>query len=889
MRFRVCPSAVFLIHGAFLIQGAILIHGATTAAALGAKLDWSLGRADCEYLKQAHEKIAVQDQKFSSVEALEVRAGHGTYVYAERSVEPSLIIDDLRVSVWVRSDREGIRILGRVVLPNSIDPHTGRPDTLLIPGETYEARGEWRELTLANAPKRFQNRLRVLRARLKRPVDERGAYLDAAVLNVYGGPGNTQVWMADVHMRGSIQPPKQMSRRPGQSPLPQRITGAGPELRVSRLSVDGKPFFPRIIDHQGEPFELLSRLGFNTIHLPQLPTQPQQDEAVRLGLWLICQPPKEIDERLSEYPVVLAWHLGDDVSRQAGVRRRVDALRRYDSRTRVLVGGASEYQWIASRQVDVLLRERAPIGTSFALSDYGRWLDQTSRLVRPGTPFWARIQTELPRSIVRQASLLGSSQGNARVELEQIRQLALSAIAAGSRGLWFRSQSRLDAPHDDARHRRLILERLNLEISLFAPWVMGGHRVGDVPGNNPRRRIVALTTERSRLLIPTQHHEDGQYVSSASKEKTTLVVAGVPDSTGVFLLSPIGLLRLPHRRISGGIQIIVDPSDSDTSILMTENGLDASHLHQQIDKTKTRAAILEYQIARRALDDLVARMSSYPDSPVAQRGVNEARDHLLHCQSLLETGDVTDVFKSAQEAYHAVARVRHHIWKEAVTMQRDGRSHPTSAAFQLLPTQSTTTASADPGQYLWPGGGCEDLNEMIRMGWRQHQSAPPGLATYIALSPRKPRAGNHCLRIRVVPRSEEAGEVVVESPPVRVESAAIAVRKGQRIHISGWVRIDQPIKGSLDGLMISDSIGGPDLALRLKHTKGWRRFDLIRAADRDEQLKLTFALSGIGEVWLDDLRATPEDPPRTARGRTPRGRTPRGRTPRRRAADSRRR
>ena len=72
----------------------------------------------------------------------------------------------------------------------------------------------------------------------------------------------------------------------------------------------------------------------------------------------------------------------------------------------------------------------------------------------------------------------------------------------------------------------MILERLNLEIALFAPWVMGGHRVGDVPGDNPRRRIVALTTERSRLLIPTQQYRDGQYVSAATKEKTTVVVAG---------------------------------------------------------------------------------------------------------------------------------------------------------------------------------------------------------------------------------------------------------------------------------------------------------------------------------------------------------------------------
>ncbi len=845
--------------------GALLISGSTYGICVGAPLDWEVGRADCQYLTRSHEKIREADPKFASVEALEVRAGNGSRIYAQRRVDPSLIIEDLTVRVWIRSDRRGIQVLGRIVLPNSLDPQSGLPDTLLVPGEIYQSQGQWRELTLTKTPKHFRDRLRVLRARVERPVDPRGAYLEAVVLNVYGGPGTTQIWIGDMSMQGAIRPLEPLPTRDGPATAAQRRISAGPELRVSRLSVDGKPFFPRIIDHRGEPFELLERLGFNTIHLPQLPSPEQQDEARRLGLWLVCPPPGEINKGLSNYPAVLAWHFGDDVSTQAGVRRRVDALRRHDSRNRVLVGGASEFQWIASRQVDVLLRDRAPLGTSFALSDYGKWLDQTSRLVRPGTPFWARIQTELPASIVQQASLLATPPHNAsaRVELEQIRQLALAALAAGSRGLWFRSDNPLDAQHEDAQHRRLILERLNLELAMFAPWAMGGHRVGEVQGNNPRRRIVALTTERSRLLIPTQHHRHGQYVSSASKEKSTMVVAGVPDSSGVYLLSPIGLLRLPHRRISGGIEIVVDHADCDTAILMTESGLDASHLHQLIDKTKTRAAILEYRIARRALEELVEQSKANLESVLSQQGISQAQDHLQHCQRLLETGDVTDVFKSAQEARHAVARVRHGIWKDAVRLPLERLSEPTTVAFHLL------SASDEPApatrQYLWPGGDCENLTQMIRMGWRQQQSASPDLDTYVALSPEQPKGGDHCLRIRVVPRSQEAADVVVESPPIWIDSAAIDVRKGQRIRVAGWVRIDQPIKGSLDGLMISDSIGGPELALRLKQTDGWQSFEMIRAADQDDQLVLRFSLSGIGEVWLDDLRVTPADPSQVAR------------------------
>jgi hypothetical protein len=93
----------------------------------------------------------------------------------------------------------------------------------------------------------------------------------------------------------------------------------------------------------------------------------------------------------------------------------------------------------------------------------------------------------------------------------------------------------------------------------------------------------------------------------------------------------------------------------------------------------------------------------------------------------------------------------------------------------------------------------------------------------------------------------------VEGWPVRIVSAPVSVRRGQLVRINGWTKIPQTITGSHDGLMIFDSSAGLALAQRIQRTRGWQEFTLYRAARRDGPLTVTLALTGLGEVWLDDI------------------------------------
>jgi hypothetical protein len=99
-----------------------------------------------------------------------------------------------------------------------------------------------------------------------------------------------------------------------------------------------------------------------------------------------------------------------------------------------------------------------------------------------------------------------------------------------------------------------------------------------------------------------------------------------------------------------------------------------------------------------------------------------------------------------------------------------------------------------------------------------------------------------------------------ENAPLTIVSAPISVRRGQLIRIHGWIRIPQPIQSSPDGVKIYDSAGGPQLALRRYETDGWQQFVSYRAAKQDGALVITFELTGLGEVALDDVEVTLHEP-----------------------------
>ncbi len=125
-----------------------------------------------------------------------------------------------------------------------------------------------------------------------------------------------------------------------------------------------------------------------------------------LGLWLICPPPGSPGPGQAAAPVatidgrydrVLAWDLGHGLGSEEFVAttQRVQQLRLADSDAqRPLVCRPVSALRDYSRQVDMLLVGRSPLGTSLELSEYAAWIGSRGRLARPGTPLWSTVQTQ---------------------------------------------------------------------------------------------------------------------------------------------------------------------------------------------------------------------------------------------------------------------------------------------------------------------------------------------------------------------------------------------------------------------------------------------------------------------------------------------------------------
>ena len=121
------------------------------------------------------------------------------------------------------------------------------------------------------------------------------------------------------------------------------------------------------------------------------------------------------------------------------------------------------------------------------------------------------------------------------------------------------------------------------------------------------------------------------------------------------------------------------------------------------------------------------------------------------------------------------------------------------------------------------------------------------------------------MHLKVKPADPEDPPSLVETPPVWVVTAPVPARRGELLAIRGFVRIPKSIEGSVDSLAVIDSIGGEGLAQRIGPTKGWQPFELYRIAERDGPVTITFALTGLGEAWIDDvtIKSVSRMPPAT--------------------------
>lgn len=859
-----------------------------------------------QYRFDVHQRTSDGAHGGAACEFIRLTAGDGTSVRIALDIGQGRIIPELKVGLWIKADRPGLQLLGRIVLPRTLDPRTHKPVTRYVAGTSYSEVDRWQELRLDDIPRLLQQQVRVLWAELGEGVDAREAYVDRLAVNVYGGRGRTQVWIDDLEIGGFFPPSGRTGEPPAnaqeRSPLAGGAEGRRErpkvELASSTLLVNGRPLFPRLIEYRGESLDFLKELGFNGILLNETPTALVLEEAARVGLWIVCPPPRPsgLDDPQgpqgalapfdARYDSVLAWHLGHGLTKrdlEKTERWAAEVLRSDGATPRPLVCDAESavkpYSRIPSM---IMLTHRFPLGTSFELADYGAWLRQRPLLALPGTAFWTSIQTQIAPQLAQQVALLSEGQARApTVQCEQMQLLVQSAIAAGARGLIFASRSALDANDAETRERAETLELINCELALIDSWTAAGELRGnlsaiDPTGANPGVGAAVLQTDQTRVLLPLWLGTAGQYVPGQSAgNHLTFVVPGAPESHKALEITPGGLRPVVKlARKQGGMHVQLDEFSLTSMVVMTDE--------VAIGRLTRESLAFGPETARLACDQAVYKINRVAgaDAELTRLGrksedaalwLDEARRSLAEAQRSLANRDFRSAAVQAQRAMRPLRLLERDHWERAVRSLGKPAASPLLASFATLPAHWRFLAeldSAERSRNLLPQGDMEHRDRMLQAGWRldfhplQGDQLLPSDRSLVKiageLDPKsdpgdEPYAGEYSFHLSAAATDRENPPELIETPPLWLTSPPVVLQAGQWVRIHGWIRVPAPITASLDGVLIFDSWGGEPLAERIGVTGGWKEFTLYRAAPTTGPMTFRIALTGLGEAWLDNL------------------------------------
>jgi hypothetical protein len=402
----------------------------------------------------------------------------------------------------------------------------------------------------------------------------------------------------------------------------------------------------------------------------------------------------------------------------------------------------------------------------------------------------------------------------------------------------------------------------------------------------PQETVAAVFTGLNfRLVVASWLSHDAQFVPGRMAAYDAKVLIPEPSPTARFWeLTTTGLRALKKEKTVANYVVTLPKFDQSAIILVSPDGGLRDQVEQHIRQVAPASAQISIELAKaklarvRQVDAELTRLgSSQQDGPAiiarAERCIQEAETAYQAGLNTLKTlggrnlsvTEFDTARSSADDAMQLLRVLQYAHWNEAVTQGEYGPiSSPYTVCFQTLPDHLRLIArlgrtANNPQDNQLPSGDFES-QAAIRTGWSQAQHSQEGVRAEAELYP-APRKGKTALRLIAIPATGIDPPEVFSKPPVSVSTPPMAVRKGQILHVSGWVKVVAPPVRSLDGVTVHDNIERTLGALRFTEKSGWQRFQFLREVRADGPYILTFTLHGIGEVLFDDVRVIPHQIP----------------------------
>jgi hypothetical protein len=882
---------------------------------------WIKSNADAPFAELVH---AISDQNAHDgqrSEYIQINAKQGNYVHYLYRTGRAPLGEELNMSTWIKANRPGVQLLARVVLPNERDPNNLDDRlTTLIRGDVYRDAGRWKLLSIGRPVALAKQQQQLMQAQLRRAVNFTDAYVDALILNVYTGPGTSEVWIDDLAVGPTLDPTPANPRlaKPETPPITPK-TGRRSEVvefNGSNLLVDGKRFFFRGIRHTDTPIRELRKAGFNTLFLDHSSDPALLQEAADARFWLVPSLPVATEanhlvseqslardvQRFSEVDSVLFWNMGNALAfeQTALVSRSAQLVRGVD-RQRPLGGDAWDGLMRYSNTLNLLGVHRWPLMSTLELSQYRDWIEQRGRLASPGTFLWTWIQTHTPEWYTQLIYDRPTSAGFTEPigpQPEQIRLLTYTAVGAGCRGLAYWSDRFLADTHQ-GRDRLLCLALLNQELQMLEPLLTTVDGQAEwISTSSPEVKAAVLRGPKGVLVLPMWQGSGAQYVpGQAAVRQLTLIVPQVPGSMQAWEVTPGEVRGLRWENEPGRIKVTLPEFGLTTAVVFTSDIALIASFQQQARAYRRDAAQWTYDMAtqefakvQRVQTELERAGQTLPDAGALMQ---DAQNRLKTAKEHWDGRLYSDAYRESQRALRPVRILMRAQWEKATKDLDTPVASPYALSFYTLPRHwqfMTALRRSTPTPNVLPGGDFEAAPHQPQDTWLPQDTtldnvemlaqrvtkvwaagskpASPKSNTWWkekAPAPTKapertwapPKEGKQCLMLEVRPKPNQPTPKALERTYLAINSPTAKLPPGSLAQISGWVYIPEPITASPDGALLYDSAGGEPLAIRLTAATGWKKFTLYRRVPASGSINVTLALTGIGTVFFDDVRIEP--------------------------------
>lgn len=776
-------------------------------------------------------------------ERIAYAAAPGIPTWAWRTVPPAAVIEELKVSLDLRTSLPGALLAAEVVLPRS-KRSDGRPIKLLVrsapaPG----SRGGNTSLELNGLPQRVQREARVWRlANPGTPIDTRGAYVTRLAVGLPGSGRPAEAWVREVRITSLVAPLRRLDEasvaaKETEMTTPDKVGIKQPTvvtLRSDGFRIDDELFYPRVWQWRGEPFPALAARGINTVWLDRSPTPQQLAEAAHNRLRILCPPPTstEAAAATATWDRVLAWVLpGERNHRDIDASLvTIEAARRLGPRAeRPILVHANEAAAEWSRLSDGLILNAATPS-------------QADGVVPPGTPFLLLGRLDVGPAVAGQLdALLGDGVAATWLPPADVLTSVDAALRQQAIGIAFTAEERLDEADDGTAAAASWLEAINRRLRLIEPWLVGPRTVSPLSRSMASGSPSGTLLDRGGVRLATNNSLSRQASIPTDQQPPTISLPGVHESSQTYRLTVAGVAAWPIERLGGSVVAELPNGGSPGDLLICSDPRVVRSLRDYTRQTAPRAAsnLTKLIETRLRLTEAV--------TPADRQTV---LGRLTAARLAMSRRDYATAYDAAHAALSIVSAAE--VERRRIAQQGPWES---SSPLALLPTtltdhfRMTQLLSASPrGPNRLYGGSFENIDELRRYGWR-HPAAGNADSARVA-------AGS----VELVEADAQHGDRVLRlTNGARIVSPELDLFVGETIEITGFARVKSPLGSGT--LTIVDSLGGDELALSVGDTDAkWRPFHLLRAAGSDTTTTLTLTAAGNVTAEVDGVMVRAIEP-----------------------------